>query len=86
VALWDRKKRIHMHIGDVLNTEIDKIKEEFDKPNKQILLAQVIDDSILSNYRLWPPNYIAYDILNNSNEYSHLYTEDEKSLFERRLK
>jgi 1-acyl-sn-glycerol-3-phosphate acyltransferase len=85
-GVMGQKKRIHMHIGDVLDTEIDTIKEEFDKPNKQILaLAQVIDDSILSNYRLWPTNYIAYDILNNSNEYSHLYTEDEKSLFERRL-
>jgi 1-acyl-sn-glycerol-3-phosphate acyltransferase len=85
-GVMGQKKRIHMHIGDVLNTEIDKIKEEFDKPNKQILaLAQVIDDSILSNYKLWPTNYIAYDILNNSNGYSHLYTEDEKSLFERRL-
>jgi hypothetical protein len=73
VALWDRR-RIHMHIGDVLNTEIDKIKEEFDKPNKQILaLAQVIDDSILSNYKLWPTNYIAYDILNNSNNISFIY-------------
>ncbi|SDW00769.1 1-acyl-sn-glycerol-3-phosphate acyltransferase [Flavobacterium degerlachei] len=85
-GVMGQKKRIHMHIGDVLNTETDKIKEEFDKPNKQILaLAQVIDDSILSNYKLWPTNYIAYDILNSSNGYSHLYTEDEKSLFERRL-
>ena len=85
-GVMGQKKRIHMHIGDVLDKEIDKIKEEFDKPNKQILaLAQVIDDSILSNYKLWPTNYIAYDILNNSNTYSHLYTEDEKSLFERRL-
>jgi hypothetical protein len=85
-GVMGQKKRIHMHIGDVVDKEIDKIKEEFDKPNKQILaLAQVIDDSILSNYKLWPTNYIAYDILNNSNRYSHLYTEDEKSLFERRL-
>jgi hypothetical protein len=85
-GVMGQKKRIHIHIGDVLNTEIDKIKEEFDKPNKQILaLAQVIDDSILSNYKLWPTNYIAYDILNSSNGYAHLYTEDEKSLFERRL-
>jgi hypothetical protein len=53
-GVMGQKKRIHMHIGDVLNTEIDKIKEEFDKPNKQILaLAQVIDDSILSNYRMY---------------------------------
>jgi 1-acyl-sn-glycerol-3-phosphate acyltransferase len=85
-GVMGQKKRIHMHIGDVLNTEIDKIKEGFDKPNKQILaLAQVIDDSILSNYKLWPTNYIAYDIVNNSNGYSHLYSEEEKSLFERRL-
>lgn len=80
------KKRIHIHIGDVLNTEIDTIKNEFDNSNKQIqALAQVIDDSILKNYKLWPTNYIAYDILNKSKEYAHLYTENEKSLFERRL-
>lgn len=80
------KKRIHIHIGDVLDTEIDTIKKEFDNSNKQIqALAQVMDDSILKNYKLWPTNYIAYDILNKSNEYAHLYTENEKSLFERRL-
>lgn len=80
------KKRIHIHIGDVLNAEIDTIKNEFDNSNKQIqALAQVIDNSILKNYKLWPTNYIAYDILNKSKEYAHLYTENEKSLFERRL-
>lgn len=81
-----QKKRIHIHIGDVLETEIDQIKSNFDTSNKQILaLAQVIDDSILRNYKLWPTNYIAYDILNKTSTYSHLYTENEKSLFERRL-
>ncbi|MFT7334596.1 MAG: 1-acyl-sn-glycerol-3-phosphate acyltransferase [Porticoccaceae bacterium] len=85
-GVMGQKKRIHMHIGDVMHTEIDKVKGEFDKPNKQIVaLARAIDDSILSNYRLWPTNFIAYDILNNSKEYSHLYSEEEKSLFERRL-
>jgi 1-acyl-sn-glycerol-3-phosphate acyltransferase len=85
-GVMGQKKRIHMHIGDVMHTEIDKVKVEFDKPNKQIVaLARAIDDSILSNYRLWPTNFIAYDILNNSKEYSHLYSEEEKSLFERRL-
>lgn len=80
------KKRIHIHIGDVLDAEIDTIKKEFDNSNKQIqALAQVMDDSILKNYKLWPTNYIAYDILNKSKEYAHLYTENEKSLFERRL-
>ncbi|MEO8517061.1 MAG: 1-acyl-sn-glycerol-3-phosphate acyltransferase [Flavobacterium sp.] len=81
-----QKKRIHIHIGDVLDTEIDEIKANFDTSNKQIqALAQVIDDSILSSYKLWPTNYIAYDIVNNSTAHSHLYTQNEKLLFERRL-
>lgn len=81
-----QKKRIHIHIGDVLDKELDKVAAEFDNNNKQVqALAQVIDDSILQSYKLWPTNYIAYDLLNKSTTYSHLYTEDEKSLFERRL-
>jgi 1-acyl-sn-glycerol-3-phosphate acyltransferase len=81
-----QKKRIHIHVGKVLDTEIDKIAVENDNTNKQIqALAQVIDDAILSNYKLWPTNFIAYDIVNKSNTYSHLYTENEKLLFERRL-
>lgn len=80
------KKRIHIHIGDVLDTELDAIKNEFENSNKQIqALAQVIDNSILKNYKLWPTNYIAYDILNKTNEHAQFYTENEKSLFERRL-
>jgi 1-acyl-sn-glycerol-3-phosphate acyltransferase len=81
-----QKKRIHIHIGKVLDTEIDAIQAENDNSNKQIVaLAQVIDDAILSNYKLWPTNFIAYDIVNKIDTHSHLYTENEKSLFERRL-
>ena len=80
------KRRIHIHVGDILNQQLEDIKYEFDNSNKQIqALAQVIDDSILSTYKLWPTNYIAYDIVNQTNTYCHLYSENEKSLFERRL-
>ena len=85
-GIMGQKKRIHIHVGDVLDKELDEIKIEFDNSNKQIqALAQAIDDSILNSYKLWPTNYIAYDILNNTTKYAHLYTEKEKSLFERRL-
>ena len=81
-----QKKRIHIHVGDVLNTEIDTIAAENDNTNKQIqALSQAIDDSILQSYKLWPTNYIAYDILNKSDKFINQYTEEEKSLFERRL-
>ena len=81
-----QKRRIHIHVGDVLEKEFDILSVEYDNSNKQIqALAQVIDDSILKSYKLWPTNYIAYDILFKTNEFSSFYTENEKSLFERRL-
>lgn len=81
-----QKKRIHIHVGDVLDKELDAIKTEFDNNNKQIqALVQAIDDSILQSYMLWPTNYIAYDLLHKTDQYAAFYTENEKSLFERRL-
>jgi hypothetical protein len=85
-GVMGQKRRIHLHVGDVLDEELDVIKSEFDNSNRQIqALAQVIDESILRNYKLWPTNYIAYDLLHKTTTYEHLYTENEKSLFERRL-
>lgn len=81
-----QKKRIHIHIGEVLDSELTQIAEETNNTNKQIqALAQVIDDSILQSYKLWPTNFIALDLLHNTNTYSDKYTEKEKQLFERRL-
>lgn len=81
-----QKKRIHIHVGDILDKELDVINTENDNSNKKIqALAQVIDASILSNYKLWPTNYIAYDILNNTTQYAQFYSDKEKQLFERRL-
>ncbi|MCO6174960.1 1-acyl-sn-glycerol-3-phosphate acyltransferase [Flavobacterium sp. NRK F10] len=81
-----QKKRIHIHVGDVLDRELENIKAENENVNKQIqALAQVIDDSILKSYRLWPTNFIAYDLLNETQLFRDQYSEKEKQLFERRL-
>lgn len=81
-----QKKRIHIHVGDIVANELDIIKVNNDNTNKQIqALANVIDDSILQNYKLWPTNYIAYDILNGTQKYSSQYTTEEKQLFQRRF-
>jgi 1-acyl-sn-glycerol-3-phosphate acyltransferase len=85
-GIMGQKKRIHLHIGDVLEAELDTIVAENDNTNKQIqAMAQVIDDAVLGNYKLWPTNFIAYDILNKTDQYKNRYTENEKSLFQRRL-
>jgi len=85
-GIMGQKKRIHIAVGDILCNEFDAIEAENDNTNKQIqALAQVIDDAILTNYKLWPTNYIAYDLLHKTNKFADKYTENEKSLFERRL-
>ena len=85
-GIMGQKKHIHIHIGDILNTELDTISAEFNNTNKKIqALTEVIDAIILKNYQLWPTNYIAYDILNNTNQFQEKYNEHEKLLFERRL-
>ena len=85
-GIMGQKKRIHISVGKVLDAELDEIGLEFDNTNKQIqALAPVLDRLIIKNYKLWPTNYIAYDMLNATTQFSLLYTEDEKALFERRL-
>ncbi len=85
-GIMGQKKRIHIHIGDILDKELDVIGAENDNANKQIqALAQAIDDSILTSYKLWPTNFIAYDLLYKTNQFADCYTENEKQLFERRL-
>lgn len=85
-GILGQKKRIHLHAGDVLDTELDEIAATIDNKNKQLqAIAQVIDRSIISNYKLWPTKYIAYDLLHNTNSYASKYTEQEKQLFVRRL-
>ncbi len=85
-GIMGQKKHIHIHICDVLEAELDKIEIEIDNKNNQIqALTQVIDKAILSSYKLWPTNYIAYDILYKSNQFLNFYTKNEKQLFEQRL-
>jgi hypothetical protein len=85
-GIMGQKKHIHIHIGDILTTELDFIGSQFDTTNKQIqALAQVLDAAIIGGYKLWSTNYIAYDILFDTHKYASHYTEKEKQLFERRL-
>lgn len=85
-GILGQKKRIHLHAGDVLDTELDEIAATIDNKNKQLqAIAQVIDRSIIENYKLWPTKYIAYDLLHNTGTYASEYTEQEKQLFIRRL-
>src|SRR5690606_21997991 len=82
-----QKKRIHIHVGKVLDEELDEIIDQHKLVSKQYqALREVVDKAILSNYKLWPTNYIAHDLFYQSEEYHDFYTQEEKQEFELRLK
>lgn len=81
-----QKRRIHIHVGKPLHDELLEIKKTVDTPNKQIsALTKILDREIIANYKLWPTNYIAHDVLSEQQTYASEYTEQEKMLFLRRL-
>lgn len=85
-GILGQKKHIHIHVGNVIDSEIDLIKQQFDSSNKQIqALANFLDKEIISNYKLWPTNYIAYDVVHKTNKFVDKYTENEKKVFLKRL-
>ena len=76
------KGRVHFHICEPLVEDDIKqyeglLSNDF---NKQI--ASVVDKRICSAYRLWPNNYIAYDVLDGVDTHRDKYTDEEKMKFQ----
>lgn len=75
------KGGIHIAITHTISREELEHCNQFDKKNKFIELAKIIDQRIYKNYKLWKTNYIAHDLLNNACHFSNQYTEQEKNEF-----
>ncbi|NPA68676.1 MAG: acyltransferase [Chlorobi bacterium] len=84
------KGRIHIAICKPVNNKLETLKKIQKTNDKVTKLGEFIDNEIYDNYKLFPNNYIAYDILNNTNKFSGKYSENEKIKFikhkENRLK
>lgn len=81
-GIRQQKGKVHIKILTPLNQTIDRIN--IDSSNNNAIyksVASFIDNQIHSNYHLHNNNYIAFDILNNSNQFSLHYTKDEYRLF-----
>lgn len=78
-----QKKHIHINAGETFN-----VSDLAGQSINQILQRVVshLDRTIQFNYKLWPTNYVAYDLMNNTTRYSEYYTEHDKNQFERRLR
>ncbi len=86
-GLTGEKGRIHLSVGVPLNDEI-KIIDNSNINNNQLIgvVSELTDKQIHNNYKLWPSNYLAYDLLYNTTKYSDKYDEETISTFEKRYK
>lgn len=84
---WSGQKgRVHISMGKPLNQELDAIEQEHKHVNRQIqALAELLDECIHKQYKLFPANYIAYDLLTGTDQYKSFYNEKEVRQFERRI-
>lgn len=80
-GLTGKKGRVHISIGKLIDKEFDEIMMHETSKEQFIKLAAYIDEQIQSIIKLWPNNYIAYDMLTNREDYAGHYTLDEKTEF-----
>ncbi|MCL2792424.1 MAG: acyltransferase [Spirochaetaceae bacterium] len=69
------KGRVHLVFGEVLRGTWNDPKD----------VADAIDAFVHTNYRLWPSNYLAYDILHSTDKYASKYDAKYKESFIKRF-
>lgn len=78
-----QKKHIHIHAAQPF-----KVTERPNQSTNQILqrVVQHLDNEIQTNYKLWPTNYVAHDLLTSTSKYKAHYSDHDMQQFERRLR
>lgn len=81
-GIMQPKGRIHIQFNEPLTVEEVNAAAELDKNERFKALGIAMDRKIIANYKLWPNNYIAYDMLNGEGRFADKYTAEEKVAFE----
>lgn len=81
------KGRIHYHCAPCIDGWLQTLGADIPKTELFGVVAGHIDDEIFRNYRLFPNNYIALDLLEGSTRYASAgkYSDEEKAMFENYL-
>ncbi|RLD91462.1 MAG: acyltransferase [Bacteroidetes bacterium] len=84
-GITGHKGRIHFAMGIPLNNVLDSIKAKKLNNAYLALVAQQIDKEIYKNYKLWPVNWLAYDLLEGNSIHSNQYNDSTLGLFKKRF-
>ncbi len=75
------KGHVHFGFGEPISAQIDLLSTEGSVSAQIEKFAELIDQQIYSNFKLWPNNYIAEDILNNTTKNTLHYSKEQYNKF-----
>ncbi|WP_167614468.1 1-acyl-sn-glycerol-3-phosphate acyltransferase [Maribellus sediminis] len=82
MGMFAPKGNIRFAFGDPIKTNF-ALAENNEQRNKYIRsIAEMIDTQIYKNFKLWPSNYVAYDMLMQEHRFKDKYTAEEQKKFE----
>ncbi len=81
-GIFGYKGHIHYHAAPCLDEYLDSLDPDTPKSELYNKVAAHIDHEIHSNYRLYPGNYVALDLLENAAAHADKYTPEDKVKFE----
>lgn len=84
-GLFGYKGRIHFQIAPCINPMLESLDRNLPKQELFTHISAFIDKSIHAGYRLYPGNYVAYDLWKGDRRFASQYTEEEKKKFENYL-
>ncbi len=84
-GLLNWKGRIHYNFTPLTLEDLKRCSGEANNNLRANALASLFYEKIYRSYKLWPNNYIAYDLLTGSERYGDRYSAEERSAFERML-
>lgn len=80
-GLFGYKGKVHFQVASCINDELEQIDRSLPKPELFAAISACIDQRIYRNYRMYPGNYVAYDWLNGTTEFTGIYSKEEKQQF-----
>ena len=82
-GLFGYKGKVHFQAAACINDVLEQLDRSLPKPELFSHISSVIDKRIHSNYRIYPGNYVAHDLLSGTCEFVSHYTQEEKLHFEK---
>ncbi len=79
------KGEVHYHCAPCIDGFLDNLSPDIPKTKVFDVIAEHIDKEIFKNYRLYPSNYIALDMLEGNEAHAGRYTAEDKAAFEKYL-